>query len=158
VIGPKKTVGLEQQKKKQEFIPKTPRVEQVLKVMKEKTLEGGPALKTLLKGWFEEGEWKKDQPEPPKPIKEEWVANLLADCVVRQSMDTPLVEYWGEKFDQLAEEETRVAALTGWEDGEAYWDWAVFDFNLFTTLTTANLGVYWIYTVTKDGDVFTDLA
>ncbi|AUX29287.1 MULTISPECIES: ComEC/Rec2 family competence protein [Sorangium] len=72
-------------------------------------------------------------------------------------LDTGLVEYWGDRFSELVEEQNRLQDLPLAGDGY-YWDWAVVDFNLFTTLTTANLGVYWILTVPYDGDPWTDQA
>jgi beta-lactamase superfamily II metal-dependent hydrolase len=159
VIGPKFTVGTEREKRGGEFIPVSTRVNAVLKYMLEKKVDGLAALKALLPEWFKEGEWKKSDPTPPAPIKEQWAADLISVSLKANSLDNELTEYWGKHFDQFAEEFKRLKDIkTEIDEFDYYWDWSVVDFNLFTTLTTANLGVYWILKITPTGKVVTDLG
>jgi beta-lactamase superfamily II metal-dependent hydrolase len=159
VIGPKMKVGMAMEKKGGHFIAVSPRINLVLQYMTEKTVDGKTALQALLPKWFAEGEWKQSDPFPPTPIKEQWVLELLNAWREANTMDNELTAYWATQFDSFAEELKRlVTDKEEIEDFKYYWDWSTVDFNLFTTLTTANLGVYWILTIKPTGEVETDLA
>jgi len=159
VIGPKMKLGLAREKAGGEFIPISPRVNAVLKYMLENKVNGEAALQALLPVWFKEGEWKKEDLTPPDPIKEEWVLGLLNACTESQSMDNELVKYWAQHFNDFAEEYLRLKnEKEDIDKFDYYWDYSTVDFNLFTTLTTANLGVYWILSITPTGEVWTDLG
>lgn len=61
--------------------------------------------------------------------------------------ELPPFEYWARWFNKAADEVERLKKLTWGSSDTTWWDWSITDLDLFTSVTDANLGVFWELTI-----------
>lgn len=113
------------------------------------------AILTLLanvrqQGKQPEGEWFQPLSDLLNKYKQ-----LQGQNLVDTLRSEPLVTYWTDQLSKLSKE---IEALEKEKRTESPWPWLITDTNLFTSLVTANLGVYWELKLKKDGKVETELT
>jgi hypothetical protein len=75
----------------------------------------------------------------------------------------PAAEYWGQRFQQMHDEVIRIAKPNYGsteplkaKKTDTWWQWFTTEANIFSTLETANDGVYWRLEIDSNGKAHTD--
>lgn len=121
------------------------------------SLQNEPTADEIPADWWVEvfkevDRWRRETPNLLKMTEEAWVAAMT-------EADMPITHYWGVRFQQMSDELDRISKIdfsVNKKKTDTWWQWFTTQANIFTTLETANEGVYWRLEIDSNGKPHTD--